>query len=242
MNNWAHILSFLGLILSYSTFGTTFRVQGLEQQLNEAHGVLVGHYLREQSVRLENGRIATQKIFQVEREFGLQSDLLGMKEVIIHYPGGQVGDEHVVIQGVPKFIPGEKVVILTKSHNNRFWGLNLGMGTFRVINYGEKDIMVNSLFPNHPKLGQYPLSELDPLIREIKRSELKIVLQKVYPVENMALSPERSPASTSERKIRSIASEADEGDNNSAGSLGTFWLLALLAFLGVSYRFIHRNS
>ncbi len=242
MNTQINFLSFLVFILSYTAQATTFRVQGLEQQLSEAQGILVGHFLREQSVRLESGRIATQKIFQIEREFGLQSDFLGMKEVIVHYPGGQIGDERTVVQGVPQFIPGEKVVILTKSHNNRFWGLNLGMGTFRVINYGEKDIMVNSLFPNHPKLGQYPLSELEPLVRELKNSDLKIVSQKVYPTENMINSPERAPASVTERKIRSIASEAEEGDNNTAGSLGTFWLLALLAFLGVSYRFIHRNS
>lgn len=241
MNTKSFLLGLLVLILSSPSFGTTFRVQGLEQQISEAHGVLVGHFLREQSVRLDSGRIATQKIFQVEREFGLQSDLLGMKEVIVHYPGGKMDDEEVVIQGVPKFIAGEKVVILTKSHNNRFWGLNLGMGTFRVINYGDKDIMVNSLFPNHPKLGQYPLKELEPLIREIKRSDLKVVSQKVYPTEKMIIPDGRAPASVSEGKIRSIASEADEGDNNSAGSLGTFWLLALLAFLGVSYRFIHRN-
>jgi anion-transporting ArsA/GET3 family ATPase len=242
VNTKATFLFILVFVLSYSAFGTTFRVQSLEQQMSEAQGILIGHYLREQSIRLESGRIATQKIFQIEREFGLQSDFLGMKEVIVHYPGGQVDDEHVLIQGVPEFIAGEKVVILTKSHNNRFWGLNLGMGAFKIINYGEKDIMVNTLFPNHPKLGQYPLSELEPMVREIKKSELKIVSQKVYPTENKAVSQVRFPASVSERKIRSIASNTDEGDNNTAGSLGTFWLLALLAFLGVCFRFIHRNS
>lgn len=242
MNIRAHFFTILVFILSYSASGTTFRVQSLEQQVSEAQGILVGHFLREKSIRLETGRIATQKIFQVEKEYGLQSDFLGMKEVIVHYPGGHVGDEHVIIQGVPEFIPGEKVVILTKSHNNRFWGLNLGMGTFKIINYGEKDIMVNTIFPNHKKLGQYPLSELEPLIREIKKSELKMVSQKVYPTENMALYRDRSPASSNERKIRSIASTPEESDNNGAGSLGTFWLLAFLAFLGVSFRLIHRNS
>lgn len=231
----------LVLFLSFSAQSTTFRVQGLEQQLSEAQGILVGHFLREQSVRLESGRIATQKIFQIEREHGLQSDFLGMKEVIVHYPGGEVDGERMVVQGVPEFIPGEKVVILTKSHQNRFWGLNLGMGTFKIINYGDKDIMVNSIFPNHPKLGQYPLSELDSLVRHLKKAELKVVSQQAYPLEKKAQEMLRAPASADEGKIRSIASVTDEGDNTSAGSIGTFWLLALLAFLGVCYRLIHRN-
>ena len=66
-----------------------------------------------------------------------------MDEVIVHYPGGKLNDKHMKVEGVPEFTPGEKVLLFIKSVNNRYWGMNLGFGSFRVINYGKEIILVN---------------------------------------------------------------------------------------------------
>lgn len=222
---------------------TTFQLQGLDQQLKEADGVLMGHFLKSRSVELENGRIATQMIFKMQKEYGLQSELFGMDEVIIHYPGGQIGDQRVEVQGTPKFIPGEKVVIFTRSHNNRYWGLNLGMGTYKIINYGKENMLVNTIFPQHPQIGQYPVEEFEKSVRAIKGSHLRVVLSNSHPVEITNRIQERSPASATEGKKRTVASEREEVDNNAASSsFRTFWLLAFLAFLGTCFRFMQRKG
>lgn len=231
---------FLILFGCLPLWATTFQIQRLDQQLREADGVMEGHYLKSHSITLENGRVATQMIFRIQREFGLQSELFGMDEVIIHYPGGQVGDLRVEVQGVPKFIPGEKVVIFTRSVDNRYWGLNLGMGTYKMVNYGNKTMLVNTLFPNHPEMGQVPLDKFEDLVRQIKGVQLKVV------TSSHLLEISKNPETAATLRInqgqnRTIASHEEEVDNETTStSFKTFWLLVLLAFLGTCFRFAHR--
>lgn len=230
------------LLFTFSAFATTFKVQSIDQQLKHADGVLLGHYLESKTIRLESGKLATQMIFKMEREFGLQSELFGMDEVIVHYPGGELDDVRIEVQGVPKFVPGEKVVVFTRSHNNRYWGLNLGMGTYKYINYGNEKLLVNTIFPSHPKMGQISLGEFEKAVRKIKGSQMKEVVNSAHLLEMAQKKLERVPASETEGKNRTIASHQEEVDNNAASSsFRTFWLLALLAFLGTCVRFAHRN-
>lgn len=224
-------------------FSTTFKLQSMHQQIQEADGIMVGQYLESKSVRLENGKIATQMIFKMQKEFGLQSELFGMDEVIIHYPGGRIGDTRVDVQGVPRFIPGQPVVVFIKNVRDRYWGMNLGMGSFSVVNYGKDTMMINSLFPDDPKIGQVKLAEFEKNVRFLKGSQLKTVQAPAYLPENTSETPARLPASVEEGKIRTIASEQEQSENYSASSsYGTFWLVALLGFLGFCYRFVQRRN
>ncbi len=81
------------LFLTLPVFATTFQIQQVDQQLRSADGLFIGHYLKKKYVQLEDGSIATQMVFRMQREIGLQSDLLGMDEVFIHYPGGKWKDK-----------------------------------------------------------------------------------------------------------------------------------------------------
>lgn len=231
-------LMLLSVLIPLSVSATTFKLQSVDQQLKQADGIIIGHFLKSKSVELESGKLATQMIFKMKKEHGLQSEQFGMDEVIVHYPGGKMGDVRVEVQGVPKFVPGEKVVIFIKSVKSRYWGLNLGMGTYKVVNYGKENVMVNSLFPHDPKMGQVKLEEFEREVRIIKGEYLKIVRDISYVPENIDQKEVRSPASVSEGKMRAIASEKEEVDNNPASSsLRTFWLVGILAFLGACFRF-----
>lgn len=233
----------LSLLISLPLSATTFRLQSAEQQLKAADGIILGHYLRSKSIKLEDGKIATQMIFKMDKELGMQSDFFGMDEVIVHYPGGKLGDVRVEIQGVPRFIPGEKVVIFTKSVQSRYWGLNLGMGTYKVVNYGEEKVMVNSLFPHHPQMGQVKLEDFEKSVRTIKGDYLKVVRDVSYVPDSTRSEQVRAPATATEAKIRTIASEKEEVDNYAANStFQSFWLVALLAFLGSCFRFVQNRS
>lgn len=222
------------ILMCLNTYATTFQVQSVPKQLKESDGLLQGYFLKSRPIKLDDGRIATQMIFKMTREQGLQSDFYGMDEIIVHYPGGTIAEETLEIQGVPKFNVGEHVVVFTKNVNNRYWGLNLGMGTYKIINYGQDKMLINTLFPNHPEMGQMKLEQFEKLVKEIKGGSLKQVVKADYPTETNTQT--RAPAANNEAKTRTIASENEEVDNNTAGtSMQIFWLVTFLGILGAYF-------
>lgn len=228
------LLRFLILfLLTSSVWATTFKEVSMEDQMGEADGIVLGHYLKSRSVRLDDGTIATQMIFKLKKEWGLQSELFGMDEIIVHYPGGSVGEETVRIQGVPRFMMGEKVVLFTKNVGGRFWGLNLGLGTFKVINYGTETLLINSIFPQDTKVSQVKLEDFERKVRRIKGSNLKIVMSPQYFEDEEG----RIPASVEDGKKRAVASTPEAEDNkDEQPSPSTFWLITLLALAGALSR------
>lgn len=228
------------LLITTSVWGTTFSQVSMEDQIDEADGVIFGHYLKSETVKLENGSIATQRIFKLNKEWGMQSDLFGMDEVIVHYPGGTFEDQTVKIQGVPEFVMGEKVAIFTKSVGNRYWGLNMGLGTYKVINYGNETLLINSIFPNDPKISQIKLEEFEHQVRVLKGSSLKTVSAPAYFDDESA---PRSPASLQEGKKRAVASIREEEDNKEEqSSFSVFWLVTLLALSGALARLFKQRD
>jgi hypothetical protein len=228
------------LLITTSVWGTTFSQVSMEDQIDEADGVIFGHYLKSETVKLENGSIATQRIFKLNKEWGMQSDLFGMDEVIVHYPGGTFEDQTVKIQGVPEFVMGEKVAIFTKSVGNRYWGLNMGLGTYKVINYGNETLLINSIFPNDSKISQIKLEEFEHQVRVLKGSSLKTVSAPAYFDDE---SVPRSPASLQEGKKRTVASIREAEDNKEEqSSFSVFWLVTLLALSGALARLFKQRD
>lgn len=224
------------LFFSFNAFATTFAPLPVEKQLAEADGVFIGHYLKKKTIELEDGKIATQMIFKMNKEYGLQSDLLGQEEIIIHYPGGKTPQKKIVIEGVPKFLPGEKVLIFTKSINNRNWGLNLGLGAYKIVNYGKETLMINHQFPEHPIIGQVPLIDFETHLREIKKASFKEVYtyQEIGPYQ-------RSPASVSEISGRKPASINQEKQEPVPSSENVWAFLIVLGFFGGIIRHHHQK-
>jgi hypothetical protein len=237
------LLIFL-ILLPFSIEATVFQLQPVSQQIQEADGIIIGHYLRKKSIRMEDGSIATQMIFKMNKEIGMQSDLFKMDEVIIHYPGGQIGEEIVKVEGAPSFIPGESAVIMIKGHQDRFWGMNLGFGAFKVISYGKETMIVNNLFPEDPKDGQIKLEEFERKVREIKGEALKIVQTQIHPSEESILQNDgRAPASLEEEgKNRAIASKSVQEENEGGPQINILWLLLILALMGGGFRFFRQKE
>ena len=229
------------LLCSLQVFATTFQIQPVEKQLKDSDGVFIGHYLKKKYIELEDGKIATQMVFKMKKEIGLQSEFLGMDEVLIHYPGGKWKDKMVVVEGLPDFIPGEQVVIFTKSVKNRYWGMNLGMGTYKVVRYGKDSMMVNTIFPHERTMGQIKLEEFEKKVREIKGGSLKVVSIQQYPIERDFET--RRPASDSEGKNRTVAGGSEPEENKAAeNGFHPMWLLAFLGFLGSCFRLARQRQ
>ncbi len=231
------MLKFVWLcFFSFSLGATTFKVQPIEQQIKESDGIFQGNFLRSKGVELENGSIATQMIFKMTKESGLQSELFGMDEIIVHFPGGRVKDRTVKVDGVPEFIPGEKVVLFIRNVSNRYWGMNMGFGTFKVVNYGKQTILVNSVFPHHPQVGQVAIEYFEKAVKDIKGSNLKVVHSEFYPT-NPDQAQLRAPASiVEEGQNRSVASKSEESENDGSKPINMLWLIVLLGFSGGVFR------
>lgn len=231
----------LFLLLSLPVSATVFQPQPVNQQIKESDGIIIGHYLKSRSIRLDDGSIATQMIFKMNKEYGLQSDLFGMDEVIIHYPGGKIGEEEVRVEGVPQFVSGEHVVLMIKSQQDRYWGMNLGFGTFKVVNYGKEPMIINTIFPNDRNVGQVRLEDFEKSVKAIKGTGLKVVMAPEYPTEKD--SEVRAPASVPEGKNRAIASKTEEVENSEdQPHLSVFWLVAFLAVLGGFFRLFRQRE
>lgn len=233
----------LFLLLSLPVSATVFQKQPVEQQIKESDGIMIGHYLKSKSIKLDDGSVATQMIFKMNKEYGLQSDLFGMDEVIVHYPGGKMDGMEVSVEGVPKFVPGEHVVLMIKSMQDRYWGMNLGFGTFKVVNYGNETMIVNTIFPEDRNVGQVKLADFEKSVRTIKGSGLKVVMAPAYPTEPVENNIERAPASVDEGKNRSIASKSEQVENSEdQPHLSVFWLVAFLAVLGGVFRLMRQKE
>ncbi|HLT22024.1 MAG TPA: hypothetical protein VKZ84_01205, partial [Bacteriovoracaceae bacterium] len=113
---------------------------------------------------------------------------------------------------------------------NRFWGLNLAMGSYKIVNYGKETLLINNVFPNDPQNSQIALSDFEQKVKDIKGSSLRVV-------QSLELMEQNG---SSEGKNRSIASidSPEENELEQASRPGTFWLLVFLGLAGAitSYR------
>jgi hypothetical protein len=219
-----------------------FQKQPVTQQIKEADGIVIGNYLRSKTIKLDEGGVATQMIFKMNKETGMQSDLFGMDEIIIHYPGGTIDGQTVKVDGVPEFVPGENVVLMIKSNQDRYWGMNLGFGTFRVVNYGNEKLIVNSVFPDDRNVGQMKLEEFEKNVKLIKGSSMKVVMSPSYPSEKDGEASNRMPASIEEGKNRAIASKTEQEENNQGQGMNPLWLLMILAAMGGLFRLMRQKE
>lgn len=228
--------------ISLSLHATTFKPQPIEQQIRESDGLFQGNYLKSRTVELEDGTLATQMFFKMTKEVGLQSDFFGMDEVIIHYPGGKLNDKHVKVEGVPTFVQGEKVLLFIRSIKNRYWGMNLGFGSYRVINYGNQIVLINYIFPQHPQVGQVSFQDFENAVKKIKGTSLKVVRTMEYPTTPDQGEIQRIPASYSEGQNRTLASKTEQLDNQEdQPSLNIFWLVLALGITGGMFRMSNRK-
>jgi len=226
----------LFILLFFTKLGwtTTFVQVPLESQIKESQAVIMGHFLSKNSVRLDNGKIATQMHFELKKEVGLNAEFFGLNEVIVHYPGGELDNSITRIEGIPDFIVGEKVVILLTKQNNRFWGLNLAYGSFKVVNFGRSTMVMNNIFPEQPHAGQMRIEQFESLIKEVKGVSLKVVQN----VNHLEMKNKQES-----RQNRSIASVDEESENmESKPERPVFWLMAFLALMGGIYRWSQRRA
>jgi len=229
-----------------SSMGIFAEVNGpipFDQQIREADGIIVGHYLSSKSIQMENGSIATQMIFKMNLEYGVQSEFFGMEEVIVHFPGGTIDGKIFKVEATPNFVSGENVVLLIKNSYDRFWALNNGLGAFKLVNYGKNKVLINSIHSDNAEFGQVKLDDFEKSVREIKGTGLKMVYSLEQLEEESLKKRDRMPASgTAVEPLLIASSQKVEEEKIMTAGISTMWLLMTLAFMGGLFRFFKKKQ
>lgn len=226
-------IALVALTLSITqAFGTTFIPVPIKKQIVESHGIVKGEVVAVNAEEDEKGRIVTRLFLRADKWIGVQPT---DNHLEILYPGGQLGDRVQLIHGSPKFKPGEKVVLFLKENNKNLWVQNLALGKFMIRKYGVSDVLINSVFPNHPKVGQIPLASFYELASNIKKKDFKERFKDKY-----ELQTEKYAYQNIGKSGRSIASvrKAEEAEEN----LNISWLIALLGIIGGVFTFVRRRQ
>lgn len=226
------VLALTNLLMISASWATTFQPIPLEKMIQPADAILLGDFLRSTTVVLEDGTLATEARFKIDKEVGLDADEFGLTEIKVFYPGGRSKERELRVEGAPSFVPGEKnVLMLSQADDGRLWVQGLAMGTFKVVRLGQKTVLMNAVFPADSVLSRVEMSRFQRLVASLKGQPLKEVYSDKY-VRELQKDAQR-PAGLEGGNSRSIASQAQRSENGSAPNvMNTFWLLMIFGFIG----------
>lgn len=234
-------LSLLIIVISIQSyvFATTFLPVPIKRQIAESSGIVEGEVISTEAVLDRNGRIVTKVFMRADKWIGVRPEA-GHLEV--YYPGGQVGDRVQKVHGAPKFDYGERVVLLLKSdknsENKKLWVQNLALGKYMIKKYGTTDIVINSVFPKDPKVGQMALNSFYSLATRIKNQDFKERFKDKY-----ELQVEKENKQFSNKKLgRAIASVRNFEEKEEENHISTIWTLIILGVLGALFSFSRRRK
>jgi len=121
--------------------------------------------------------------------------------------------------------------------------MNLGFGSFRVVNYGKDKMLVNYVFPHHPEVGQVTFEYFETAVKAVKGASLKVVHSMDYPTAPFQSGIQRLPAAVTEGQNRALASKSEQLDNQEdQPNLSIFWLVVALGFTGGLFRMSNRKA
>jgi hypothetical protein len=236
------------LLIFFSIFetavATTFNPVTPKELIEYSDAIFKGTFLKKKSYQIEDGSIATEMTFAVDAEIGLMSDQTNQSEVTVWYPGGRVKDKTEKIEGTPQWIPGEKAIIMAKvQKDDRLWGVSLALGTFRVIKMNQREMVINSVFPQNKSLSSWDWARWQNEIKIYKQDTIKQVDSDKYLVESQKQNNYLPKANRSDGKKRSIASLEKKSENGEyEGELNPIGLLVVLAIMGLFSGFSARKK
>lgn len=225
---------FTPLFISLS-FATTFIPLPIKKQVKESGKVVEGSVISLES-KLHNGVIISSVRLLVDKWIGLE---LNQTYLNVHFPGGRVENQVYKVEGTPEFELGEDVVLMLVEQDGKFWVNNLGLGKYSIKMLGERKVLVNQIFPNHPGVGQISVDKFHTLTEWVTKKKFKERYKDKYEINN-----ERDLHSKiiQRRRGRSIASEEFASGQNEKDSVPAIWLVIVLGLMVAIVRFFRRKS
>jgi hypothetical protein len=214
---------------------TSFLPVSIKKQISESNGIVIGEVVNSEAFFDENGVIQTKTFLRLDKWIGVEPVSYHTE---IYAPGGMIEDRVHTIEGAPKFTIGEKVVLMLKSHKGKKWVLNLGLGKFNIKKIGNSEILVNSIFPRHPKVSQISLDVFYSLATRLKSKKFSERTKDKYEVE----IEKHSAIIKQDRMKRDIASvrNFDKKQEDSKNSI--FWIVLIFGCLGAVFTLLRRHD
>jgi hypothetical protein len=237
-------LRFLVCVFSLSSLATTFIPISIERQIKDSDAVIQGVYKTSFYKKLPNGMIVTQNEFSIEYSEGIkQSEMRNFKNFTVLSPGGTWQGETTKVQGAPRFKKEEQVVLFLKKSEQGYWIQNLSLGKYEVKKMGTKEIIVSSVFPYHPKMGQMKKDKFYNLVKQVKGKSMqpftinyeKTRKNNVEEEYSYVPSKSRLPANLQNKGNLELSNKEvaqRKPSSTPKDNLSIWWLIMLLSFMG----------
>lgn len=219
-------VSVLCLMLSLSAIGSTFVPISIKKQVKESDAIVYGKVINSESIP-DAGGVVTRVFIRTDKWLGLE---VSNNHIEVLYPGGTLENIATSVAGTPTFREGEQVVIfLSQDKKGRYWGRNLGLGKYSEKNFGDGKILVNEIFPSHPKMGQIPSRYFFNLVPKLKAKEFTVRSKDKYEIQELR---SRSRIKAEKKYGRSVAGVSNRKEEESRNTISIFWLLVILGLMG----------
>jgi hypothetical protein len=108
---------------------TTVMRFDLAELTQNAACIFVGQ-CQQATTELVDGLVYTRYRFAVDQVVHGEP----VRQIVVHLRGGQYQDRQYVLAGMPRFVPGERVVLFLTDNDPRgyAWPVGLGQGVFRI--------------------------------------------------------------------------------------------------------------
>lgn len=169
---------FLALIVQVA-FATTFIPLSLDKQVESATMGAEVVLMNMQGFKHPAGYVATEYRFKVIEPTNFNTDELEDGKLILTLPGGNFDGVTTVVDGSPKFNPGEKIFLLLKKVEGKIYLSNFTLGKFNIQKIDGVEYYVNEVFPNLQNVGR------------IKKSTMKKLMEEKWNLVSIHLEPKK---------------------------------------------------
>ncbi len=240
---------FLVFLFIGHCLATTFIPISFERQIKDSDAIIQGTYVTQFSKKLADGNIATEFLFDVEKSQGLKnSELRGYTNFKVLSLGGDWQGETYKVHGAPRFKKNESVILFLKKDKHGYWIQNLSLGKYKLKQVGTEVLMISSVFPYHPQMGQIKVEDFYSKVEKIK----VVTLVDYNPDYSKAGYHLRKPATNSfeshhvtiKKNDKKEASKTHRVPNSlPKEEMNIWWLIVLFALMGgISSILIKKSS
>ena len=155
-------------------------------------------------------------------------------------PGGEWQEESIKIYGTPKFQKDEKVVLFLAKNDQGYWIQNLSLGKYILKKIGSNEIIVSSVFPYHPQMGQISLEKFYQEVQQIKGISLVEFMPQVNDQQEDLAVASRLPANNNygineyeeDLKLNKEKVSRKPSQESREKNISVWWLIIILSLMG----------
>lgn len=163
---WGIKFLLIFFLLIQVALATTFIPLPLDKQVESAGMGAEVVLLNMQGFKHPAGYVATEYRFKVIEPTNLDPNELEDGKLVLSLPGGNFDGVTTVVDGSPKFNPGERIFLLLKKIEGKIYLSNFTLGKFNIQKIDGEEYYVNEVFPNMPNVGRIKKSTMKKLMNE----------------------------------------------------------------------------